>query len=65
MNVCQEDGEAFSLEHDDAYRREGLHEDAPRLFKDSGSSNIEILYTVKQSTGIDNVEAAFPRYVAH
>ena len=38
--------------HDDTYYRDCLNEDAPRLFKRSGRSEVEVLYNTKQSTGI-------------
>lgn len=43
--------QSFS-EHDDIYYRHSLGEDAPRLFKPSGRSEIELLYTTNQSIGM-------------
>lgn len=43
------------VDYDEAYHRECLKEDAPRLFDDKGNSEIELIYSTNQFRGNDVV----------
>ena len=49
MDYCQEDTELFPAEHDKIYHDDCLRRDESRLFKNHGSSEIELLYITELS----------------